>query len=691
MPIDMPAAPLTAAAKGSWTGLLATAGLVFLGVILLGGAVVPWWLSEPSRVTAWVSRLVPNLHGRVEMAKATFTWLGPIVFEDIVVVPANGAREPVVIQRIEASHGIAAFLFTGGDVGHVTVEGLETHLVFEEDRNSNAAGLFVDPSDPDEGHRPPRKTPLRMVLDVVDARVRIEGPWSPDPWISDPIDVTLRLAHTPAGDASEWSLEPTTILDGAALEPSVAQGVLAYIAPVLADATRTGGQFSLALDGGTFPVGAPEKSMFSGKLTMHAVDLGPGPMVAGLLAALPGRIQVPTSIRIADNSQIAFRMEDRRMWHEGLEFGFPLPRGGSRLDLTSRGSVGLDDKVLDLKLALPFPADLPADRPILASLAGKTVSIGIGGKLGEPRIDFDGSIRGAAAGVIAATIDRLRQKPTAAPGAEPQPAASGAEPQPAASLRPAASAPPRPGWAPGQADGAAVAADGAASAAVTGGEADAAGGVGDQPEMLSPPPPRPGWSPIKRPGVGPQAGQAFSAGDRGPTGSSPPAGFAAGDDARPLADGGEPPTEEQPTRGGAAQIIDGLKDRLAPQMADSPQTDRVIDLVGGLIEEVARRRAQRAAAEGASGPQPGQGTPPAGAGPAPGPAPAPGPPSGAGAPGDPAATGAAAAAAAGAGAPGAGPVGGGPRRGRLLRRLLQPEAPPIAPPSTPPTAPPPGP
>jgi len=661
MPIDMPAAPLTAAAKGSWTGLLATAGLVILGVILLGGAVVPWWLSEPSRVTAWVSRNVPNLHGRVEMAKATFTWFGPIVFEDVVVVPANGAREPVVIQRIEASHGIAAFLFTGGDVGHVTVTGLETHVVFDEDRNSNAAGLFVDPGDPDEGHRPPRKTPLRMVLNVVDARVRIEGPWSPDPWISDPIDVTLRLAHTPAGDASEWTLEPTTILEGAELEPSVAQGVLAYIAPVLADATRTGGRFSLALDGGTFPVGAPEKSMFSGKLTMHAVDLGPGPLVSGILAALPGRIQVPTSIRIADNSQIAFRMEDRRMWHEGLEFGFPLPRGGSRLDLTSQGSVGLDDKVLDLKLALPFPADLPADRPILASLAGKTVSIGIGGKLGEPRIDFDGSIRGAAAGVIAATIDRLRQKPTAAPGAEPQPAAP---PQPAAST------PPRPGWAPGQADGAAVAADGAASAAVTGGEADAAGGVGDQSEVLPSPSPRPGWSPIKRPGVGPQAGQAFSAGDRGPTGSLPPAGFAAGDDARPLAEGGEPPTEEQPTRGGAAQIIDGLKDRLAPQMADSPQTDRVIDLVGGLIEEVARRRAQRAAAEGASGPQPGQGAPPAGEGA--GAVAGPGP----GAPGAPAATGAA-----GAGAPGAGPLGGGPRRGRLLRRLLQPEAPPSAPPS----------
>jgi hypothetical protein len=298
--------------------------------------------------------------------------------------------------------------------------------------------------------------------------------------------------------------------------------------------------------------------------------------------------------------------------------------------------VGLDDKVLDLKLALPFPADLPSDRPVLASLAGKTVSIGIGGKLGEPRIDFDGSIRGVAADVIAGTIDRLLNRPAAAPGQAP--AAQAAAPSP---RQP--SPPPRPGWSPGQGENAGVADDARAGGAQAGG-ADAAG----QPESLPAPPPRPGWSPIKRPGLGAQAGQAFSGGDRAPAKDQPPAEFAGGSDARPLAEGAGVPAEAQPPKQGTAQIIDELKDRLAPQMADSPQTDRVIDLVGGLIDEVARRRAQRAAAEAASGQQPGQAAP-AGAQQA---------------PGGPAA----------AGAP-AGPLGGGPRRGRLLRRLLQPEQP----------------
>jgi hypothetical protein len=277
---------------------------------------------------------------------------------------------------------------------------------------------------------------------------------------------------------------------------------------------------------------------------------------------------------------------------------------------------------------------------VLASLAGKTVSIGIGGKLGEPRIDFDGSIRGVAADVIAGTIDRLLNRPAAAPGQAPAPQAAAPSPrQP--------SPPPRPGWSPGQEEGADDARTGGAQA----GDADASA----QAEALPAPPPRPGWSPIKRPGLGPQAGQAFSGVDRAPAKDQPPVEFAGGADARPLSEGANAPADAQPPKQGTAQIIDELKDRLAPQMADSPQTDRVIDLVGGLIDEVARRRAQRAAAEAANAPQPGQAAP-AGA------QQAPGGPGAAGAP--------------------AGPLGGGPRRGRLLRRLLQPEAPgqPAAPP-----------
>jgi hypothetical protein len=607
MPTDSTTAPLPiapAAGQSAGIGRLVTAGLVLVGVILLGGGVVPWWLSQPSRVTAWIVRNVPNLQGKVEMGRATFTWLGPIVFEDVVVVPTSGAREPVVIRRVEAEHGIAAFLFSGGDVGHVRIEGFETHLVFDADRNSNVKGLFASPGGPDHPTGAPKKTPLRMEIDVDDAIVRIEGPWSPDPWISEPIDLALRLAKSATGDTSEWTVHPTTIFEDAKLEPSVAQGVLAYIAPVLADATRTAGRFSLSIDGGTFPVGAPEKSRIAGRLTMHEVDLGPGPMVTGILQAIPGKIQLPTSIRVADDSRISFKLEDRRVWHEGLEFGVPLPKVGSRLDLVSSGSVGLDDKVLDLKLALPIPAGMPADRPVLASLGGKTVSIGIGGVLGQPKVEFDGSIRNVTADVIVGVLDRLLTRGPAGDATPPRPGST-------ATLPPAA---PRPGWFRRPSAGAAERDDRSAGGADGSGDAGRHSESSGAPESLPAPPPRPGWSPIKRPGVGAQtAGAASSAPLPGDdvAGSGEPGPLADAEDARALETAAESPAG---SKQGTAEVLDAIKDRVAPQLADNPQADRVIDLVGGLIDEVARRRAERAAAEAASpsqqGQQPGQQPPP---------------------------------------------------------------------------------
>lgn len=597
----VPSAPPTR----SVSARIATAGLVILSLLLLAAGFVPWWLSSPARVSAWVARNVRDLHAAVEMRRAAFTWAGPIVFEDVVIVPPGGRREPVTIRRIEAEHGIAAFLLSGGNCGRVLVEGLEAHVVFDKDRESNLAGVFYDPSAPPPPPGSPKESGLQMKLEIEDALVRVEGPWSPDPWTSDPIDVRLELAKEPGG--AVWTLAPTVLLTRAELEPSVAQGMLAYVAPVMAGATSTSGRFSLAVDGGRFPVGAPEKAAFSGSLTMHAVDLGPGPLVKGVLAALPGRIQTPPSVRIADDSRVAFRLERRRMWHEGLEMGVPLPRG-RRLDIASSGWVGLDDQSLDVKLALPIPADMPVDRPVLAALGGKTVSIGIVGRLGEPRADFDGSIGIVAADVAAGVIDRLllgrkeRQSTTDDGDGPPSLPSRG----------------PRPGWSPAAgeddaADDARVGGDRAASAD------DESPAAADR-ASSTPPPPRPGWSPLGRPGQSP----ARTSPDR-------PGPLARPADARPIPPGrtDTDAAADAAAKPGAAQMLDELRDRVAPQTEGNPQAETVIDLVGGLIDTIAKRRAERAAAEAAA---------PATQAPAP-----------------------------------------PPRRGRLLRRLLDPAAPPPAP------------
>ncbi|MEI8070792.1 MAG: hypothetical protein WCI09_04300 [Planctomycetota bacterium] len=408
--------------------------VIVLAVAVLGFGSVPWFLSDPSRVSRVVAEALPELQADVTFQSVKLGWLGPIVLDDVRVVPRTVSKDPlgpanpinpITIKRIECSHGLAAMLLSLGDLGRLRIEGLQADVVFDANRESNmkdlfrtvAAGSSKKNSETATVGQTPKRSPLRLKLEVDDARVSVSGPWSAEAWVSDPIDVRAALGPSASGDFSEWSIEPVQLLKEAQLEPSVAQGVLAYIAPVMADATRTGGRFSLRLDGATLPVGQPAAGTLSGMLLMHEVDLGPGPMVKNILAALPGSLSLPQSIRIADESTVEFRLAQRRIWHKGLEFGLPLAKQGQRLDVHSSGSVGLDDRSIDLKLSLPIPADMPQDRPLLASLAGKTFTIAIGGVLGDPKVNLDGTLQATAGEVITGLVGRLRDgnRPPPAP------------------------------------------------------------------------------------------------------------------------------------------------------------------------------------------------------------------------------------------------------------------------------------
>jgi hypothetical protein len=486
----------------SQLGMLLTTVLV----VGLGGlAAVPWILSSPERMSRYAATLLPQLQGTVTFGSVRLGWSGPMTFDDVRIVPRDGSAAPVRIKRIVGSHGLLAMLASGGDLGEIRVEGLEADVVYDAERQSNLATLFPPAAEPAVGSAGatggPRRSPVRLRLDVDGAIVRIAGPWSPEQWVSDPISVRAALA--PAADAphSEWTIEPVQLLADARLEPGVAQGVLAYIAPVLADATRTGGRFSLRLDGARLPVGEPAAGTLAGRLSMHEVVLGPGPLAVNVLQSLPLKLPPPPAILFADEANVDFRLADRRVWHKGLEFGLPLAKPGQRLDVESSGSVGLDDGSLDLTLRLPIPGDLPQDRPLLAALAGKQVSVGISGVLGEPKVVFDGSIKAAAGGVLADFIDNIRNRPRPAPA-------------------PGSQAPPRPQW---------------------------------QPQGV----PRPGLPQVQQPATPPQVAQP-----------------------------GQVPAPSESLR----QVPTG----------GDPTAEQVIDLVGGVLDEVAKRRAERRAAEAAN-------------------------------------------------------------------------------------------
>jgi hypothetical protein len=421
MPIRTAAQPVRC---GFIRSQLAMALTTIVAFTAFGLAILPTLLASPSRISKLIATAIPELQADVTIEAVRAGWVGPMSIDGLRVVPHDGGQTPLVIRRIEVSHGLAGIILSGGDLGRIRIEGLVADVVFAADRSSNLATLFRprDEAAPGAAGGGPTRSPVRLALEVPDAVVRIAGPWTPEPWVSDPIAIRATLGPAADGPHSEWVVEPVQLLTDARLEPGVAQGVLAYVAPVLADATRTSGRFSLRLDEVRLPVGDPASGQLAGELAMHEVVLGPGPLVLRTFASLPLGIPPPPNVRIADESHVEFHLADRQIWHRGLEFGLPLAKPGQRLDVESSGAVGLDDRALDIVLKLPIPADLPQDRPLVAALAGKQISLGIGGHLGAPEVKFDGSILATAGDVAAELLERFRQRRQAA-GAPDDPGA----------------------------------------------------------------------------------------------------------------------------------------------------------------------------------------------------------------------------------------------------------------------------
>ncbi|MGA0039634.1 MAG: hypothetical protein ACO3NZ_07295 [Pirellulales bacterium] len=414
-PATSPVASETPKPKGRFWLVV---GLV-VGAVAVAGFAAPWILSSPEMVAKIVQSSLKGAEADVSVASVRIGWLGPTVVEGITFEPRDGSERPVSIGRVEGDRGLLGMLLSMGDLGTFRVSGLEVDVVFNEDRTSNLQSLAakVDDASGGEPKRESRRSPVTTEIVVDQAVVRIAGPWATKRWVSDPIDLDLVLEPDPGNDRSRWRVGQVQLLDEAVLEPAVAEGILAYIAPILADATIVGGRFSLGIQSASLPVGDPGAGTVEGRLVMHEVDIGPGELVKHVMSVVPVDKPNISTLRISDSSDIQFALANRRVSHEGLKFGVPLPDSNERLDVESAGSVGLDDKSLDLRLTLPLPKTMPEDRPLLQSLAGKKLGLSIGGTLEQPEVDMDGTLRSSVAGLIGRRADGDAEGQTTAVGA----------------------------------------------------------------------------------------------------------------------------------------------------------------------------------------------------------------------------------------------------------------------------------
>jgi translocation and assembly module TamB len=169
---------------------------------------------------------------------------------------------------------------------------------------------------------------------------------------------------------------PAKVLETIEITPEMCQQWLGYVAPLLAGAAEARGRFSLDLDALRIPVGDLNKGDAAGRMTIHDVEIGPGPMIQEIAVLLGGG----SAAKLARESVVPFRLAQGRVYHQNLELAFP------DVTIRTQGSVGLDQTV-SMLIEMPMPARWLGSNPLLEGFKDQVIRLPIAGTLQRPQID----------------------------------------------------------------------------------------------------------------------------------------------------------------------------------------------------------------------------------------------------------------------------------------------------------------
>lgn len=231
---------------------------------------------------------------------------------------------------------------------------------------------------------------------------------------------TLRLKPTIRLDREPMvmTLPRGQVIDKVRISPEMCGSWLKYVTPLAAGATTAEGRFSASLVGATIPLHEPASGDIEGTLDIHQARLGPGPVAHQLLlladivkAAIEGRAWNGTSTidktwLDLPQQQVAFRMVDNRVYHDGFQVEI------DDVVIRTRGSVGTD-QTLSLLAEVPVRDEWLRRSKYLKSLRGQSIRVPLHGTLSKPQLDrraLDQIIRQAAVGVVQEEANNFLQK-----------------------------------------------------------------------------------------------------------------------------------------------------------------------------------------------------------------------------------------------------------------------------------------
>jgi translocation and assembly module TamB len=216
----------------------------------------------------------------------------------------------------------------------------------------------------------------------------------------DPLEATfgqtgkVRLEPTvrflPAG--GELFFAKGKVIDQAKLTPVACADAIGYVLPAFAKSTETSGTISFDLDSSRLPLGDPEKGTMTGRLTLHEVQVGPGPVIAEVMQLAGAKSSTFSLNRDGKPQVVNVKLENGWVHHDNLTLAT------KSFTMVTSGRVSLNGD-LEMMADVPLPDSdlgplLKNNPKIREAMAKKRIQLPVRGTIHKPKLD-PGAFRAA--------------------------------------------------------------------------------------------------------------------------------------------------------------------------------------------------------------------------------------------------------------------------------------------------------
>jgi hypothetical protein len=317
--------------------------LLSIAAILLAVLIVraPWIVAHTGLRDTAINTILASPSVTASSDSASFGWFSPLSIHGLHLNSTNNHVD-VRVEDITAERSAWQLWYSVPDLGTIKVDKPHVLLALPLDFQIQGSSHRFEPT-------------FRATVKNAALTVRLAGQGET---VIEVDDINMAFRVEKEGEGRVLTFDPIVIFNRRKMAGKLASWLLHLFDPTISDTPQISGAFSLSLDRLRIPLGVPKDQAvkqieMEGKLVLHDVFVNVrNPMALALVrlvADMNGK-NASDVVHLAQNAEIGFQVRDGRLYHEGLRIGFPDI--DPKLELTSRGSVGLD-KTLNLFVELP--------------------------------------------------------------------------------------------------------------------------------------------------------------------------------------------------------------------------------------------------------------------------------------------------------------------------------------------------